>query len=111
MRRMSLSSWAMGSVCGILVEVWEIARLTVARRDGESRADFERREAEIRRQLEDHVFLLVHGAIQAVLALGLLQILPFKPRTVGLLGTIASAMNCYLLLPAYAKPAAKPKTV
>jgi hypothetical protein len=43
---------------------------------------------------------------QALLAAGLLQALPFKPRTVGFLGVLASAMNCYMLLPAYpSKPA------
>lgn len=31
----------------------------------------------------------------------LLQLYPFKPRTVGLLGTLASALNCYFLLPAF----------
>jgi hypothetical protein len=44
--------------------------------------------------------------MQALLAAGLLQLLPFKPRTTGLLGTVASAMNCYMLLPAYPKVAA-----
>jgi len=42
-----------------------------------------------------------HAYTQALLAAGLLQYLPFKPRTTGLLGVIASAMNCYMLLPAY----------
>jgi hypothetical protein len=36
-----------------------------------------------------------------------------KPRTVGILGVIASTMNCYFLMPAYPKlvqaAAAKPK--
>lgn len=31
--------------------------------------------------------------------MGLLELRPWKPRTVGLLGVIASAMNCYLLWP------------
>jgi hypothetical protein len=34
---------------------------------------------------------------------GLLQLLPWKPRTVGALGVVASTMNCYLLLPAMPK--------
>lgn len=44
--------------------------------------------------------------------MGLLQTIKLKPRTVGLLGCVASAMNCYLLLPAYpvAKAAPKAKT-
>lgn len=43
---------------------------------------------------------------QAALAAGLLQLLPWKPRTVGALGVIASAMNCYQLCPPL--PAAAP---
>jgi hypothetical protein len=49
----------------------------------------------------------LHGAVpsQALLAMGLLQLAPWKPRTVGALGVVASAMNCYLLLPAMPKRA------
>ena len=48
--------------------------------------------------------------LQALLAAGLLQLLPLKPRTTGLLGVAASAMNCYLLLPAYPKLAVADKS-
>lgn len=48
------------------------------------------------------------GSVQAALAVGLLQLRPWKPRFVGLLGVVASAINCYMLLPPVAKPAAKP---
>lgn len=34
---------------------------------------------------------------QGLLALGLLEKLPVKPRTVGVLGVIASALNCYMM--------------
>lgn len=34
--------------------------------------------------------------MQALLAVGLLQLRPWKPRLVGALGTIASAINCYM---------------
>ena len=33
-------------------------------------------------------------SLQALLAMGLLELRPWKPRTVGLLGIIASIMNC-----------------
>jgi len=49
--------------------------------------------------------------VQAATAVGLLQLLPWRPRTVGALGTIASAINCYMLLPAYPKRELKPKLV
>jgi hypothetical protein len=37
--------------------------------------------------------------VQAALAMGLLELRPWKPRTVGALGIIASLMNCYMLYP------------
>jgi len=46
---------------------------------------------------------------QALLAAGLLQYLPLKPRTTGLIGSITSAINCYMLLPAYPKQVSKSK--
>ena len=45
--------------------------------------------------------------------MGLLQLRPWKPRFVGMLGIVASAVNCYMLMPAVVRaPAAtsKPKT-
>ena len=45
--------------------------------------------------------------MQAMLAVGLLQLRPWKPRFVGFLGTLASAINCYMLFPALPAPAAK----
>lgn len=40
--------------------------------------------------------------------LPVVQLYPFRPRTVGLLGTLASALNCYFLLPAFPQ---RPKAV
>ena len=37
--------------------------------------------------------------------MGLLGLRPWKPRTVGFLGIVASAMNCYMLFPAIGYPA------
>ena len=37
--------------------------------------------------------------------MGLLGLRPWKPRTVGFLGIVASAMNCYMLFPAISYPA------
>lgn len=51
----------------------------------------------------------VCACVQAALAVGLLQLRPWKPRTVGFLGIVASAINCYMLTPAVAKPAASIK--
>ncbi len=38
--------------------------------------------------------------MQAALAVGLLGLRPWSPRTVGAIGTVASAINCYMLFPA-----------
>lgn len=46
--------------------------------------------------------------MQTLLAAGLLQLRPMKPRTVGLIGVIASVMNCYMLYPKLPAPALTP---
>lgn len=43
--------------------------------------------------------------MQAALATGLLGLTNWKPRFVGFLGVVASAINCYMLFPALPKPA------
>ena len=50
-------------------------------------------------------FTFVSYTLQAVLAAGLLQLRPMKPRTVGLVGVVASVMNLYLLYPSLPPPA------
>ena len=50
------------------------------------------------------VFMLM----QTVLAAGLLQLRPMKARTIGLVGVIASIMNCYMLYPKLPPPALIP---
>ena len=52
--------------------------------------------------------IMVPACVQAMLAVGLLQLRPWKPRFVGFLGTMASAINCYMLFPALPAPAKKP---
>ena len=46
---------------------------------------------------------------KALAALGLVDALPLKPRTLGFLGVTASVMNIYLLLPGSFKPQLKAK--
>lgn len=46
--------------------------------------------------------------LQTLLAAGLLQLRPMKPRTIGLIGVIASLMNCYMLYPKLPPPALTP---
>jgi hypothetical protein len=50
----------------------------------------------------------VPGGVQALLATGLLQLRPFRPRTTAVFGVLASALNVYMLAPPLlrvAKPA------
>lgn len=42
--------------------------------------------------------------LQAALAMGLLELRPWKPRTVGALGIVASLINCYMLYPSVPRP-------
>jgi hypothetical protein len=102
-QKVSLYSWALGSVCTIIGESWQISLKMVQRKERESDEDYEARVKEAQAVINNHLFVLLHALIQGLLAGGLLQLLPFKPRTVGLLGMTASAMNCYLLLPSYPK--------
>lgn len=111
-QKLSLWSWALGSACTIATEGWQIGTTTVKRNDGEADDEYNRRVEAIKRQVNQRLFVLLHALVQALLAMGLLQTIKLKPRTVGLLGVVASAMNCYMLLPALPKalPAApKPK--
>jgi len=36
------------------------------------------------------------STMQAALAMGLLELRPWSPRTVGAIGTLTSLMNCYM---------------
>eukprot|EP00798_Chlamydomonas_sp_ICE-L_P016871 gene16871-23142_t len=100
-QKVSLWSWAMGSVATVIVESWMIAEGSVVRREGEREEDFNQRVAVARKEANARMLTLIHGLVQAALAAGLLQVLPFKPRTLGVLGVVASAMNCYFLMPSY----------
>jgi hypothetical protein len=70
------------------------------RRPGETDAEWTARAAAAREEARGRLLVFLHGGLQALTAVGLLQLYPFKPRTVGLLGSLASALNCYFLLPA-----------
>ncbi|GIL49947.1 hypothetical protein Vafri_6243 [Volvox africanus] len=109
-QKLSLWSWALGSVCTIAAEGWQITAANVTRKEGETEEEYGKRVEEVKKQINQRLFILIHALFQAALAAGLLQVAPLKPRTVGFLGVVASAMNCYMLLPAYPKPAPKSKT-
>lgn len=100
-QKLSLWSWALGSACTVAAEAFQIASTSVPRKEGEGDAEYDKRVDEARAQINQRMLVLIHALVQAALACGLLQLAPLKPRTVGILGMIASAMNCYFLFPAY----------
>jgi hypothetical protein len=106
-QKVSLWSWALGSACTVVLEAHGILQAAARQRAGESDGEWLARQEAARNEINARSFVLLHGCVQMATAMGLLQVLPWRPRTVGLLGTIASAMNCYLLLPAHPHNAAK----
>lgn len=80
-----------------------VVQVSSRRLAGESDADWTRRQESARQEINQRLLVFIHGGLQALTAMGLLQLYPFKPRTVGLLGSLASALNCYFLLPAFPK--------
>ena len=99
-QKISLYSWCGGSVITIVQECEEIGKLASTRGAGEPLADWRRRQANAAAEIDRRLLTLVHAVTQALLAVGLLQLRPWKPRTVGVIGIVASAINCYMLLPA-----------
>lgn len=97
-QKWSLYGWFGGSLCTIVQELHALSGLLVAR-VGESREEYTARVDKARGEINKRLFVLVHACFQALLAMGLLELRPWKPRTVGALGIVASAMNCYLLWP------------
>lgn len=98
-QKVSLYGWFGGSMCSIVTELYDIHELT-ARKEGESPEDYVKRQNELNEELNRRTVVLVHAIFQALLAVGLLGLRPWKPRTVGFFGIVASAMNCYMLYPA-----------
>ena len=105
-QKLSLWSWCGGSIITIVQECEEIGALASSRGPGEPLADWRRRQAAAAAEIDRRLFILVHACVQALLAVGLLGLRPWRPRTVGALGIVASAINCWLLLPPLPKPTA-----
>lgn len=102
-QKTSLYGWFGGSLCTIVLELYELAAVA-ARQPGESSADYQARLDKARPDINKRLLTLIHACFQAALAMGLLELRPWKPRTVGALGVIASIMNCYMLYPSLPAP-------
>jgi hypothetical protein len=107
-QKLSLWGWALGSACTIVLEAVAIAEAAAPRRDGEGDAEWAKRQQTAKAEINGRLLVLFHALVQAGTAAGLLQVVAMRPRTVGLLGTVASAINCYFLLPAMPKRTPKP---
>lgn len=103
-QKLSLYGWFGGSLCTIVSEVYELQSMT-KRKYGESDEAYVARQKEVEKAMRAKALVLVHAVFQALLALGLIRGLSpdaskrWRPRTVGLFGIAASALNCYMLYP------------
>ncbi|KDD73237.1 peroxisomal biogenesis factor 11 [Helicosporidium sp. ATCC 50920] len=107
-RKASLWGWFGGSMAGLVGEVAEVQRL-LARRAGEKDAEYNARQEAQAADLQRRLIVILHACLQAALAVGLLGLRPWKPRTIGAIGTVTSALNCYMLYPALKSLLAKVK--
>ena len=75
-----------------------------SQRKGETAEEYAVRQTAIHPEVRRRTIVLVHALVQALLAMGLLELRPWKPRTVGAIGVVASVLNCYMLYPSVPKP-------
>jgi len=115
-KKVSMYGWFGGSVCKALVEMFELSKLvskTNQKLKDLTDEEFEEERREVRAKADaqalKRTFSVCHAAVQATLALGLVEALPLKPRTLGVLGVTSSLMNLYMLLPGSFQPQLKAK--
>ena len=111
-KKVSMWGWFGGSCCKALIEMFELSKLVSNTnqklKELQQQEDMEEERRETRAKADaqalKRTFTVCHAAIQATLALGLVEAVPIKPRTLGFLGVTASVMNIYLLLPGTFQP-------
>ncbi|GMH42037.1 hypothetical protein BSKO_09956 [Bryopsis sp. KO-2023] len=102
-QKISSSCWFGGSLCVIICECFEILNLAAVERAEENDEDWAKEQNRVKNEIRRRSLTLTHACLQATLAIGILQLLPLKPRAVGLIGAITSALNCYMLFPSLPK--------
>lgn len=107
-QKTSLWSWFGASSCTIVNECYELAQIAKTHRKNESLEAWRQRQSKAFDEINQRLLTLFHACVQAALAMGLLGVRPWKPRFVGFLGVVASAINCYMLYPALPAPASAP---
>eukprot|EP00892_Ulva_mutabilis_P006652 jgi/Ulvmu1/4359/UM002_0084.1 len=100
-QKASLWGWLLGSIATITLESVTLSdgSMAVKRMQGEDEQSWQQRRAELSAATHKRALTLVHAIIQALLATGLLQLRPFKPRLTASFGVAASVLNCYMLSP------------
>lgn len=108
--RISLYCWMGSSICGTLVEVGELGRLSAQMKKLEKElSDCEKYQNEQYRaklkRSNERSLALIRASMDIVVAAGLLQLAPKKitPRVTGALGFATSLISCYQLLPPRSK--------
>jgi hypothetical protein len=102
----SLWGWGISSLAGALIETYHIFHMAVAKREGEDDDAWRARKRAAEAELNARLLTLVQNLSMVILALGLLQKIPLRQRTMGALGVFASAVSCYKMFP----PSTKQKT-
>ncbi|XP_010255528.1 PREDICTED: peroxisomal membrane protein 11C-like [Nelumbo nucifera] len=104
--RISLFCWMGSSICTTLVELAELARLSASMKKLEKELKntdkYENEQYRTKlKQSNDRSLALVKAIMDAVVAVGLLQLAPKKvtPRVTGSFGFVSSLISCYQLLP------------
>ncbi|XP_051123346.1 peroxisomal membrane protein 11C-like [Andrographis paniculata] len=108
--RISFFAWMGSSICGTLVEIGEIGRLSASMNKLEkelkntNKHENEQYRTKVKMSKERSL-ALVKAAMDIVVAVGLLQLAPKKvsPRVTGAFGFATSLISCYQLLPSPAK--------
>ncbi|KAJ4774522.1 Peroxisomal membrane protein 11C [Rhynchospora pubera] len=110
MGRISLFCWMGSSVCGTLVELAELGRLSVSinKLEKELRHVDKYRDERYHNKLKqsnERLLALIKSSMDIVVAIGLLQLAPKKvtPRVTGAFGFVTSLISCYQQLPVRAK--------
>ena len=109
-QKASMLGWLSGSVCTIWIELEEM-QANLKKKYGETNEAYKERQKKEEKEMRKKVLVLVHAVCQALLALGLLSLLRkdarkrWSPRTVGVFGVLASAINCWMMYSAEGKEA------
>lgn len=110
-QKASLWGWLLGSVSTITLESFSLSdgTMVVKRAPGEDDQTWKARRAELCASTHKKMLVLIHAIVQALLAVGLLQLRPFKPRLTATFGIMASVLNCYMLAPPWSSLQLQPK--